>query len=396
MIYFHNPGEIDPRTITTFGVNVKPGTDSPIGYFGTGLKYALAVTLRLGGTVTIWSGLRQHTFTAQREAIRGKEFALVYMTAGDITQPLGFTLELGKSWKPWMAYREFYCNALDEQGDVTLEATDPAEGYTVIAIDCPELEAVHTQAHEYFLAPLAPRLAATPGLEILPGPATAVFYRGIRVLDLETPALFTYNILKSRTLTEDRTLSRWSAKDAIAQGVGELTDTQLLTKILTAPQKAFEAELPYEMVLGWSNPSKEFIDTTANLLTSRRADVCESARAYVKAARPELVPPAVERLSAIEAMALAKARRACVALGHDVVAPVIITEDLGKGNLGLALDGKIYLARECFRLGTKMLTGTLLEEHLHLTRGVADGREMQNLLLNLLIGAAEEKLGEAL
>lgn len=41
MLTFHNPGELDPRLITTFGVSIKESTN-PIGYFGTGLKYALA------------------------------------------------------------------------------------------------------------------------------------------------------------------------------------------------------------------------------------------------------------------------------------------------------------------------------------------------------------------
>jgi len=45
MITFENDGEIDLRAISQFGINVKTG-DSPIGFFGTGLKYALAVLMR--------------------------------------------------------------------------------------------------------------------------------------------------------------------------------------------------------------------------------------------------------------------------------------------------------------------------------------------------------------
>ena len=47
MIVFENPGEIDIRSISTFGVSVKEG-DNPIGFFGTGLKYAIVVLLRTG------------------------------------------------------------------------------------------------------------------------------------------------------------------------------------------------------------------------------------------------------------------------------------------------------------------------------------------------------------
>jgi len=42
MIVFENQGEIDLIAFTPFGVNTKE-TDSPIGFFGTGLKYATAV-----------------------------------------------------------------------------------------------------------------------------------------------------------------------------------------------------------------------------------------------------------------------------------------------------------------------------------------------------------------
>jgi len=40
-IIFHNQGELDIRAVTTFGLSVKKN-DNPIGYFGTGLKYAIA------------------------------------------------------------------------------------------------------------------------------------------------------------------------------------------------------------------------------------------------------------------------------------------------------------------------------------------------------------------
>ena len=56
-IIFENPGEIDPVAIITFGINVKE-SDHPIGFFGTGLKYALAILLREGQPITIQSGER--------------------------------------------------------------------------------------------------------------------------------------------------------------------------------------------------------------------------------------------------------------------------------------------------------------------------------------------------
>jgi hypothetical protein len=43
MLFFCTPGLIDLEAVFTFGVHAKE-TENPIGYFGTGLKYAI-VTL---------------------------------------------------------------------------------------------------------------------------------------------------------------------------------------------------------------------------------------------------------------------------------------------------------------------------------------------------------------
>lgn len=55
MIVFENEGEIDPQLIMLIGVNVK-ASDSAIGFFGTGLKYAIACLLRWGEEIEIQSG----------------------------------------------------------------------------------------------------------------------------------------------------------------------------------------------------------------------------------------------------------------------------------------------------------------------------------------------------
>jgi hypothetical protein len=42
-LVFRTPGVLDLRALTTFGMSSKPNSTSPIGIFGTGLKYAVAV-----------------------------------------------------------------------------------------------------------------------------------------------------------------------------------------------------------------------------------------------------------------------------------------------------------------------------------------------------------------
>ena len=73
MISFQNNGLIDIAAVTTMGVSVKEG-DGAIGYFGTGLKFAIATILREGGEVTLWRGLEKHIFTATLLTVRGEDF----------------------------------------------------------------------------------------------------------------------------------------------------------------------------------------------------------------------------------------------------------------------------------------------------------------------------------
>src|SRR5690606_17354524 len=111
MLIFSNPGLIDETAITTIAVNAKTG-NNPIGVFGTGLKYAIAIILRLGGRVTIYRGLKKLEFGIKTKTIRGKEFDIITMNG----RQLGFTTHLGHHWQPWMAYRELWSNARDEEG----------------------------------------------------------------------------------------------------------------------------------------------------------------------------------------------------------------------------------------------------------------------------------------
>ena len=79
-VVFQNPGVIDAVSITTFGVSSKNDKSTAIGFFGTGLKYAIAVILRTGGNITIYSGDSVYDFSVQRQKVRNDEFDFIYMT----------------------------------------------------------------------------------------------------------------------------------------------------------------------------------------------------------------------------------------------------------------------------------------------------------------------------
>jgi hypothetical protein len=273
MITFHNSGALDPRSFTTFGLNAKTGT-SPIGQFGTGLKYAIAGVLRLGGKIAIevWDENECHTlydFFVEPSAFRGKDINQVEYSLheeGEFSDTCSapFTTELGAHWQPWMIFRELYSNAKDEGGGFELSAS-PIETYpcTSIIVECPELEAVAEDLHQYFLE--ANALAANTEIEVHhPQDCKAIYYRGIRVAEMEHASQFSYNIVSPQLLTEDRTLDRWTVGQIIAKGVALLEDRELAEKILLSTE-------PYERNLNFDYV-KEFSPTVKAVLKLKEAN----------------------------------------------------------------------------------------------------------------------------
>lgn len=282
-LYFVNPGEIDIRALTILGVNVKPGA-SPIGHFGTGVKNAIAGVLRLGGSIRVWSGLLEHRFTAEPEVIRGKEFQVVHMQDYGSDTVLGFTTELAKDWEPWMLYRELRSNALDEGGDVTTKTVSKAEGSTVIEVNCEALWEAHCQRYEFWLD--SEPLWKIGSVECHPNITHTLFYHNIKALPAiqegKQPWMFSWNIVSSESLTEDRTFaSVWDIRAKIAKAILQSGDEKVIQTCLTC---GVEAELDYDWI--GVAASLAFASTVQDLIRAK-VGVPASARAAARRAFPK-------------------------------------------------------------------------------------------------------------
>jgi len=197
-VYFGNPGILDLDLIRISGVSVKE-RPNPIGYFGTGIKFGLAVLLREGCRVTLRRvGFEPLEFTARAELIRGQEVDVVYM--GE--ERLSFATSLGRNWELWQAYRELHSNCLDEGGEITHHRED-ADADTVIEVDGEDFEAIFHARSAIFIQ--GEPIARNESLEVYAGPSQFVYYRGVRAGVLPEELAFSYNILTEMTLTEDRT-----------------------------------------------------------------------------------------------------------------------------------------------------------------------------------------------
>lgn len=144
-----NKGEIDIKALKLMGASSKRDNESMIGYFGSGIKYAIAFLTRENYEFKIYSGLKEINFTSKSEFFRNINFDVIYINGFETS----FTTEMGPDWQLWYAIREIYCNALDEdEGDIEeVDEMIRKEGYTYFYIKTtPEIKEFLSHFSEYF------------------------------------------------------------------------------------------------------------------------------------------------------------------------------------------------------------------------------------------------------
>lgn len=393
MIVFQNPGLIDIDAITTMGVSVKDG-DSPIGYFGTGLKFAITTLLRNECSVTIYRGDEALCFTAEAIEVRGEAFERVCMNG----QSLGFTTMLGRNWEPWMAFRELASNCKDEAGRYWRVADDwslPCEGHTTIIVDGRAIDDVWHERSSIILD--REPIYKNEHIEVYEGVSAYAYYRNVRIYKVGRPLSHTYNVLESLELTEDRTAKNWySVESAIERGIGAMDDRVLLRRIMTCGELYSEHHMN---VPQYGNPQQTFRDVAREIAlgSSNEQSANPAAVGYARAsAIKDMKPGDSMPLDVVQSMMLEKAKRMLGRGGFKIDEfPLIVCDTLGPNIHGMAKDGNIYLSTLPFAKGTREVAATLLEEFAHLKSGHSDcTRGFQNWLFDQLLIRAECAAGE--
>lgn len=394
-VVFRNNGEIDPRAFSSFGVNVKVN-ESPIGYFGTGLKYALAVLLREGCKINVYSGLNKIDFGLRDVEFRGETFQFVTMTVeGEPERELGFTSELGKNWKPWMVYRELACNCMDEKGDVYLlgYTPEPEKGTTFITVTGDKFLTEYARRGETFLQ--APVIAPCKDVTIHLGASNKSYYRGVRISE-HKGGLYTYNVQRDLAITEDRTAKepsdiRHMSARAIAE---EVSSIEVIANVLTCSKDNYETDFDFDWP-SWQ-PSEIFLSTVEKLVEVRFAAVNPTAVILWKAATAKKVKPKAILLSSVQLKAIEKAVAFCKRIDFPVDDYRInFSQSLGGDCIALAHDGQIFLSERVLQQGTKQIAATLIEEYIHLRYGYEDcTRKLQTYLFDVIVSMGEQILNE--
>lgn len=384
-VSFINRGLIDLRAVRTFGMSAKE-TENPIGFFGTGFKYAVAICLRLGCEVTMWRGTERYDFDTGHAELRGTPFKVVRLNG----EELAYTTELGKTWETWQAFREIYCNTLDEGGSVHDGECDQAEDHTIIRVRGEPFHKSFLQRDHIVLQ--ADPQWSTPELNVYERPSAHGYYRGIRAAELPQASVMTYNVRRNLDLTEDRTVKNiYTFHGAVIEAVLHASDPAFVRAFLRAPAGTYESHLDLD---GWQTPNEMFLNAVDEL--GFRECTNNSAFKVFKKHRKVALKPDPMPLNKVEEIQLSRATRFCEFMGYKVREyPIVVTNDLDEHCWGRAHEGTIFINRSAFAHGTKVVAGTLIEEHIHLRHKLRDeSRELQNHLLNALVSMGELAMGE--
>lgn len=413
-----NMGELDPLGLRLMGASTKRDDPSKIGFFGTGFKYALAVLLRNGADVRVFSGTSCYRIKTQKVSMRGKEFEEIVIVGPDGTEtPTGMTTDVGPKWELWMALREIICNALDEPGGGKFEVveTEPVGfgGETRVYISYEVVRSVWEEKEKYF------RLDRTVALEVVTAAGekgrilskvddqTRVYRKGILVFADKTPSMFDYDCPDLR-VSEERLASGWEVKHKVWEILNWASVER--KKEILANLKPFEENLPEGWMYvnpDWSEALGETIIVTPEQAAFFREELFgKDTRvlpgAWVTTLRREVTVQTAERALTSGAMAkpvkrgldgtekrgIKEALRVLKKVGIDIDGDsVLVVQTFEDPNvLGKFENGKMLLARRLFDLGFRELIKTIVEEWAHDQSKAADKtREFQNFLLDTLV-----------
>lgn len=267
-VVHRTPGLIPVEAFTVAGLSAKPNSTNPIGKFGTGLKYAIAVLVRMDIKVTLFIGQTEYVFYKKKRQFRGKDYFAIRMKKRQgllgkwSYHEMPFTTEYGKYWELWQVFRELHANTLDEGGE-TFQTTDastfPEAEQTLFIIEDSRYVDVYHERDRIFLPGGLKARNNSDSIEVIGRPSKHIYFRGLRVMDLKKEAQFTYNFLENVDLTEDRTVKYpHMIEGRIVGMMQESKDNVFLDKVVARPKEgSYERGLHHGHAYstGWSAPS---------------------------------------------------------------------------------------------------------------------------------------------
>lgn len=416
-IEFSNKGEIDANAFKLLGASTKRGDQSKIGFFGTGLKYALAVLLREKVPVKVFIGSREMKIDLHRTKFGGNEIDVVTID-GDKTS---LTTDAGIDWELWFAIREIYSNTLDENGEMKMNAeVSPKAGATKIYVGEESLKDIFDNWTEYFCQSRESLYEDHQGRILAKkGKDYTVFRKGIRVYKKPTTSLFDYDINKIE-INESRVAKNiWEPYQRSCELLASCNSKAVLTDFINSESDVAEKSSEfwtymYDFTLG---KDVGFSDAWVEVLRNKRVVSAEFAGFYGITSTTVLLPDKLVKR-------LAKQFRGQIDIAGTGSEQYKIIDDADKSaldeplrifaNIGLNYDkdnifigefkdkdcggvydeymDRIVIAQEYVTpSGRGGLAAVLLEEIAHAKSGASDNtRAFQNYLLGIICSLSSE------
>ncbi len=416
-IKIQNDGEVDVNAFKLMGATTK--VEGQIGYFGSGIKYAVASALRKGVPLRVFSGEKEVKITTRKTTMREQEFDVVCINGA----PTSITTNMGRDWQDWFILREFYCNAIDEGGgELGVSDTPKGEaGKTSIFIGMTDsMKAISGDMNSYFSFRREPS-HVLPGGKVFGAIAKKlVVYRlGIRVFNEGDNNIYDYDFDKL-SISEDRTSSDWDVKQAMIDLWRKSATPEMLAQLVSRGTDTVEFKLAWDMGSGrFTDEWLHFLRGKVIIPWERSGFFAEDMGESHHVVLPmrlcvELHQQFGEKLNIrgmksgdknITVVDATDREKQYIREAVDFLKKSPLFEDIVELEvnvavferarvLGEAKDGKVYLARGLFEHGKRMVVETLLEEYVHAKKQVSDNtREMQNVLLRYVIASMEEGQG---
>jgi len=281
---FSNPGEVPLNAFKLLGASTKRSVEGKIGFFGTGLKYAVALMLREQipfkayiGTKEVKFGVRQTTFGDVKVQV---------ITVNN--EKTSMTTDAGIDWEPWFAIREIYSNALDEGGAMELtQDFNPEAGKTKIYVEMtPKLGEISRNWQSFFSTKRKEieKIVLNPGsnsekwYRILPKREKQsefrIFRRGILVgRSRSVDSLFDYDV-SDITINESRVVKNdWEGRQRAAEALAQATKKEIIELFVSTwrqPMLEHEERFWEYLFDTYWGPVKKFSDTWLEVLRPYR------------------------------------------------------------------------------------------------------------------------------
>jgi len=421
-IKISNNGEIDINAFRLIGASSKRNDLTKIGYFGSGLKYAIAYLLRNNISFKCFSGINEIVFSTKSKNFRDQKIDVISINEIETSMTTG----MGIDWSSFGMIREIYCNSIDEGNEVieTVEETEiaPEKDKTIFFIQSNEkIEKIMSNWSDYFSNDRQDLIYYDEdGNKLYTGGINKLIYRkGIQCSYFPSlKSLFHYD-MKWIEINESRTIKnefdfQWNLKIWFQK----IKDKKIINKILNNILNSWEAKLDWES--STHNFSNDWLSCINNryLVKENTAGYFESElKMFSHIILPDQLVNGLKERFEDKVKVMGEWENGNYKKGINKIIPndkhkFLLKEVLHFFNevnykidyeiqicsfdnqeiLGQATDNTIFISEKIFDLGRKQIAKTIIEENEHLKTGFADEtRQFQNHFIKLYLTQLEER-----